>query len=108
MNCEDMYNKYGTDKDGNENITGKTAYWIFKAVRGLQVKFTMLQDKLRDATIVTGFSIDSMVSDFGGDQKGTEDVLKWMSAALGLGQTIAGLAPGAVCILSAPRKMNAN
>ncbi|KAG5654902.1 hypothetical protein KAF25_010947 [Fusarium avenaceum] len=95
MNCEDMCNKYGTDKDGNENITGKTAYWIFKAVRGLQVKFTMLQNKLRDATIMTGFSIDSMVSDFGGDQKGTEDVLKWMSAALGLGQTIAGLAPGA-------------
>ncbi|KAI6760278.1 hypothetical protein HG530_009138 [Fusarium avenaceum] len=95
MNCEDMYNKYGIDKDGNENITGKTAYWIFKAVRGLQVKFIMLQNKLRDATIMTGFSIDSMVSDFGGDQKGTEDVLKWMSAALGLGQTIAGLAPGA-------------
>jgi len=108
MNCEDMFNKYGTDKDGNENITGKTAYWIFKAVRGLQIKFTMLKDSLRDATIMTGFSIDKMVSDFQGDQKNTEDVLKWMSAAIGLGEGLAGLAPGAVRPLNAlPYKTNA-
>ncbi|KAF4437392.1 hypothetical protein F53441_13069 [Fusarium austroafricanum] len=94
MSCEDQFVKYGKDKDGNENVLGKTSYWIFKAVRGLQVKFRMLKTELTAQTMVTGFSIGSMVSDFQGNEDATADVIKWISAAIGLGETVAGLVPG--------------
>ncbi|KAF4953277.1 hypothetical protein FGADI_6143 [Fusarium gaditjirri] len=93
MNCEDQFNKYGTDKDGNENILGKSSYWIFQAVEGMQKKFRMLKDELTSQTIMTGFSIDAMVSDFQGNEDQTSDILKWLAAALGFGGTLGGNVP---------------
>ncbi|KAI1033485.1 hypothetical protein LB503_008468 [Fusarium chuoi] len=93
MNCEDQFNKYGTDKDGNEHILGKTSYWIFQAVEGMQAKFRMLKEKLTSETMVAGFSISTMVDDFQGKEDQTSDVLKWLAAAVGFGGTLGGNVP---------------
>ncbi|KLO81331.1 uncharacterized protein FFB20_13881 [Fusarium fujikuroi] len=93
MNCEDQFNKYGTDKDGNEHILGKTSYWIFQAVEGMQAKFRMLKEKLTSETMVAGFSIPTMVEEFQGNEDQTSDVLKWLAAAIGFGGTLGGNVP---------------
>jgi hypothetical protein len=99
MTCEDQFNKYGVDKDGNENILGKTSYWIFEAVQGMQAKLRMLKEKLTSETMVSGFLIPSMVEDFQGAEDQTSDVLKWLAAAVGFGGTLGGNVPVAVCRL---------
>lgn len=96
MNCEHQFNKYGTDKDGNEHILGKTSYWIFQAVEGMQANFRMLKEKLTSETMVAGFSISTIVDDFQGKEDQTSDVLKWLAAAVGFGGTLGGNVPVAV------------
>ena len=94
--CEEQFDRYGTKADGSENPIGKVSYWIFQAVKGMQNKFTILRNKLVDETIVTNLLIGEMVEAFQGNEDQTEEVFKWLSAAIGLGSTVGGLIPGAV------------
>jgi hypothetical protein len=100
INCKEQFNKYGIDKDGNENIIGKTSYWIFLAVKGMQAKFRMLKEKLTSDTMVAGFLIPSMVKDFEGNEDQTSDIMKWLAAAIGFGGALGGNMPVAVRCLS--------
>ncbi|RBR19539.1 uncharacterized protein FIESC28_05534 [Fusarium coffeatum] len=93
--CEEQFDKYGTKADGSENPIGKVSYWIFQAVKGMQNKFTILRNKLVEETIVTNLLIGEMVEAFQGNEEHTEEVFKWLSAAIGLGSTVGGLIPGA-------------
>ena len=94
--CEEQFDKYGTKADGSENPIGKVSYWIFQAVKGMQNKFTILRNKLVEETIVTNLLIGEMVEAFQGNEEHTEEVFKWLSAAIGLGSTVGGLIPRAV------------
>jgi len=94
--CEEQFDRYGTKADGSENPIGKVSYWIFQAVKGMQNKFTILRNRLVDETIVTNLLIGEMVEAFQGNEEKTEEVFKWLSAAIGLGSTVGGLIPGAV------------
>jgi hypothetical protein len=96
MTCEAQFNQYGTDKDGNEHIIGKTSYWIFQAVRGMQSKFKMLKEELTSQAMVAGFLIPSMVKDFEGNEDQTSDVMKWLAAAVGFAGILGGSTPVAV------------
>ncbi|KAH6954481.1 hypothetical protein DER45DRAFT_540613 [Fusarium avenaceum] len=100
IDCKEQFNKYGVDKDGNENIIGKTSYWIFLAVKGMQAKFRMLKDKLTSDTMVAGFLIPSMVKDFEGNEDQTSDIMKWLAAAIGFGGALGGNMPVAGPYLS--------
>jgi hypothetical protein len=86
MNCEEQFNKYGTDKDGNEHILGKSSYWIFLAAKGMQAKFRMLKEKLTSDTMVAGFLIPSMVKDLEGKEDQKSDIMKWLAAQLVLAE----------------------
>lgn len=100
IDCKEQFNKYGVDKDGNENVIGKTSYRIFLAVKGMQAKFRMLKDKLTSDTMVAGFLIPSMVKDFEGNEDQTSDIMKWLAAAIGFGGALGGNMPVAVSRLS--------
>ncbi|RGP61322.1 hypothetical protein FLONG3_10556 [Fusarium longipes] len=93
--CEEHFDLYGTNDDPLLDPIGRVSYWIFQAVMGMQKKFTMLKNALIDETIVANLLIGQMVEEFGGKEDQTGDVLKWLSAAMGLGSTIGGLVPGA-------------
>jgi hypothetical protein len=96
IDCKGQFNQFGTDKDGNEHIFGKTSYWIFQAAKGMQSKFRMLKEKLTSDTMVAGFLIPSMVKDFEGNEDQTSDVMKWLAAAVGFGGILGGSTPVAV------------
>ncbi|SPJ76036.1 uncharacterized protein FTOL_05767 [Fusarium torulosum] len=101
IDCQGQFNQYGTDKDGNEHIIGKTSYWIFQAAKGMQSKFRMLKEKLTSDTMVAGFLIPSMVKDFEGNEDQTSDVMKWLAAAVGFGGILGGSTPVAGPYISA-------
>ncbi|CAG1977983.1 unnamed protein product [Fusarium graminearum] len=92
--CEEHFDKYGTSGDPLKDPIGRTSYWIFQAIKGMHSKFQMLHNELVEQTIITNLQIGEMVADFQGAEDKTEDVLKWLSAAVGLGSTIGGLVPG--------------
>lgn len=92
--CEEHFDKYGTSGDPLKDPIGRTSYWIFQAIKGMHSKFQMLHSELVEQTIITNLQIGEMVADFQGAEDKTEDVLKWLSAAVGLGSTIGGLVPG--------------
>ncbi|EXL54482.1 hypothetical protein FOCG_05349 [Fusarium oxysporum f. sp. radicis-lycopersici 26381] len=100
MNCEEQFNKYGTDKDGNEHILGKTSYWIFLAAKGMQTKFRMLKEKLTSDTMIAGFLIPSMVKDLEGKEDQKSDIMKWLAAAVGFGGSLGGNVPVAGLYIS--------
>ncbi|KAM0229441.1 hypothetical protein ACHAPO_009985 [Fusarium lateritium] len=93
--CEEHFDKFGTSGDPLKDPIGRTSYWILQAIKGMHSKFQMLHGKLLEETLVTNLEIGQMVTDFHGNEDKTEDVLKWLSAAVGLGSTIGGLVPGA-------------
>ncbi|KAH7473771.1 hypothetical protein FOMA001_g12747 [Fusarium oxysporum f. sp. matthiolae] len=100
MNCEEQFNKYGTDKDGNEHILGKSSYWIFLAAKGMQAKFRMLKEKLTSDTMVAGFLIPSMVKDLEGKEDQKSDIMKWLAAAVGFCGSLGGNVPVAGLYIS--------
>ncbi|KAF5260292.1 hypothetical protein NW765_010520 [Fusarium oxysporum] len=100
MNCEEQFNKYGTDKDGNEHILGKTSYWIFLAAKGMQAKFRMLKEKLTSDTMVAGFLIPSMVKDLEGKEDQKSDIMNWLAAAVGFCGSLGGNVPVAGLYIS--------
>lgn len=44
----------------------KRAYYIFRAVRGIQKKFTLLKAKLLDSTIINGLQLENIAKDLDG------------------------------------------
>ncbi|KAF5658682.1 hypothetical protein FHETE_9747 [Fusarium heterosporum] len=92
--CEKHFDMYGTLPDGTPDSVGRTAYWIFQAVKGMNSKFQMIYNALVEQTLLSNLLIGQMVEDFKGNEDQTGDVLKWLSVAMGLGSTVAGIAPG--------------
>ncbi|KAM0346339.1 hypothetical protein ACHAPU_005770 [Fusarium lateritium] len=64
------------------------------SVKGMNSKFQMIYDALFEQTLLSNLLIGQMVEDFQGAEDQTGDVLKWLSVAMGLGSTVAGIAPG--------------
>lgn len=86
MECTEQYEKYGTD-----DPLSKTSYWIFQAAKGMHSKFKALKTKITEKTIISGLRIGQMVSDFGGNEDDTGDMVKWLASASAIGGALSGL-----------------
>lgn len=100
LSCEVHFERYGMTGDPLKDTIGRVSWWIFQGVRGMQSKFQMLHGELLEQTLITNLKIGEMITVFGPNEDETGDVMKWLSAAVGLGSTIGGLLPGAVSAFS--------
>ncbi|KAL5588104.1 hypothetical protein FOVSG1_013240 [Fusarium oxysporum f. sp. vasinfectum] len=86
IECTEQYEKYGTD-----DSLSKTSYWIFQAAKGMHSKFKALKTKITEKTIISGLRIGQMVTDFGGNEDDTGDMVKWLASASTMGAALSGL-----------------
>jgi hypothetical protein len=86
LECTEQYEKYGTD-----DPLSKTSYWIFQAAKGMHSKFGALKTKITEKTIISGLRIGQMVTDFGGNEDDTGDMVKWLASASAIGGALSGL-----------------
>ncbi|CCT69560.1 uncharacterized protein FFUJ_05456 [Fusarium fujikuroi IMI 58289] len=86
MECTEQYEKFGTD-----DPLSKTSYWIFQAAKGMHSKFKALKTKITEKTIISSLRIGQMVSDFGGNEDDTGDMVKWLASASAIGGALSGL-----------------
>ncbi|KAF5256129.1 hypothetical protein FOXYS1_13411 [Fusarium oxysporum] len=86
IECTEQYEKYGTD-----DSLSKTSYWIFQATKGMHSKFKALKTKITEKTIISGLRVGQMVTDFGGNEDDTVDMVKWLASASTMGAALSGL-----------------
>ncbi|RKL38680.1 hypothetical protein BFJ70_g6315 [Fusarium oxysporum] len=86
IECTEQYEKYSTD-----DSLSKTSYWIFQAAKGMHSKFKGLKTKITEKTIISGLRIGQIVTDFGGNEDDTGDMVKWLASARTMGAALSGL-----------------
>jgi hypothetical protein len=87
IECTQQYDTYGKDDD----ILSKNSYWIFQAAKGMHSKLKALKAKITEKTIISGLRIGQMVTDFGGNEDDTGDMVKWLASASAIGGALSGL-----------------
>jgi hypothetical protein len=67
-----------------------------EAVVGMHQKFSSFMNEVLMDTVLNNLFIDEMVSDFDGSADDKSEVLKWLSAAVGMGSALGGAFPNMV------------
>ncbi|KAJ4270900.1 hypothetical protein NW764_013781 [Fusarium oxysporum] len=79
------------EQPGTDDSLSKTSYWIFQAAKGMHSKFKGLKTKITEKTIISGLRIGQIVTDFGGNEDDTGDMVKWLASARTMGAALSGL-----------------
>lgn len=77
----------------------KEAYWVFRAVKGVQKSMERMKRELGEATSINGLKVDQMIDDFQADKEKTvgataTQVLNWFSTAIISVGVVGGLIGG--------------